>query len=247
MMRIRGSVFAVWLAVAPGVADAGYLQSSDNAGPVAGDTTTVSLTGVTAGSHLAVGCIMQSENRGIVSIADSAGSTWGQKKREPNATNGYAFEGWTTANASSGTHTLTITFDSVGQSGATCLLVEHGGVTTTPYDVDASVQTAIGDTNVTVGPTASTTQANEMVVTFAHSSNGSRPFGTPTSATATLTVQASTLSTQLAMADGTLSATAAQSANWTVTGGNSFYEAWIFTLKTGGASPPTSQFRRRVQ
>lgn len=213
-------------------AQAGFSQVFHNSGPVAGATTTVSMTGITAGCAGVLFITMKSENRTVSSVTDSAGTTWTSiVVDQSNGIYGERLATWGAGNLAAGDHTLTITFDTGGQSGSMAAALEYCGVTTSPFDVGASTQ-ASGVTGWTVGPTGTTAQADEYVVSAASSVPGSRPFTTPSGYTSQLAL----LSTQFVVVDKTVAATGTQSATWDVTGGNSGGEASIITLKAAAAS-----------
>lgn len=234
-MRVRYLITAGLLALLLPIrafAVDGFSQAFDNAGPAAGATTTVSMTSITAGCAGVLFITMKSESRSVSSVVDSAGDTWTSLVGDQsNAGNGERFATWGAGNLAAGAHTLTITFDAGSQSGSMAAALEYCGVTTSPFDVAASVQQSSGATGWTVGPTASTAQADEYVVSGASSTTASRPFTTPSG----FTRRVNLLTTQFVVADKTVAATGTQSAQWDVTGGNSLGEASIVTLKAAAA------------
>lgn len=216
----------------------GYLQSANNAGPVSGITTSVALTGVTAGSTIIIAVTMQSENRVINTLVSSLGGTITQQARESNADNGEALEVWTLLNASAGDHIFTVTFDTSGQSASWAMALEYGSVDASSFDVDDSSQ-ASSTTSVAVGPTATTSQADETVIAIGRSTSASRPFTDPSGFTNRVSLD----TTRFVAWDKTVSSTGAQSVTLDVTGGNSSFEAWMGTLKNSGGGGSAPMFR----
>jgi hypothetical protein len=215
-----------------------FVQVADNAGPISGITTTVALTGVAGGNLLVLAVKMASNSRSISTVVDSSLDVWTAINNVASNAQRIAF--WYKANATAGTHTLTITFDSAAQTAAFAVLAEYSGITTTPLDTQGTATS--GGTQVatlTVTASTGTAQANETVVSFATSETASRPLTTPTGYTQRWTGSTD----RIKLADKQVTATETSSAAWAVTGGNSYEAALIVTFKesaAGGAGPRIS-------
>lgn len=213
--------------------------------PDSGDTSTVTITGVTAGSTLLVFSKQASDSRYITAVSDDNGSGWAAARSAVG--NSFGLSSWYLENANAGTHVLTLTFDSASASAIYGCAVEDGAAASS-YDSAASGSATTGGStaaNLTITGDGATNQADTTVYSWCCSGSPSRPLSVPSGYTQRYTAN----SDQVMLASLLLSATGTQAPQWTVSGGNSTLAGVLLPIKnaTAGTVIPVfmNQYRQR--
>jgi hypothetical protein len=184
-------------------------------------TSTIALTISTVnGGSLLVLCINIIDGSGlnndtISSITDSDGNTWAKAVDSQFAAHGYYSGIWYAANVAGDTLvsvTINLNVGTGTSKQYSVRILEYSGLSTSPLDVVASLQTASG-TSFPTGTTAATAQANELAIAT-YADNQQAPAVTlPGGWTSRLNF--TTDSTDLAIVEKDTGAIATQSATFT--------------------------------
>ena len=127
---------------------------------------------VTAGSMLFIG-IIAGAGRTVASVVDTRSNTWISTGTPINSTGERKSWGYYVNNAVSGSTTVTVTFGAGEFEDSIVFLMELSGVVTTSA-LDQYVATSDGSflNTHSSGTTGTTSQANEIAITFVGSSSG---------------------------------------------------------------------------
>ncbi len=213
-----------------------YVKTHTGAHAQSGLTATVSVVSATAGNHFRLNVRYSSNNRSVVTIADTGANTWTTVGEKPTdgATNN-AQEMWYEENVTGGSYTVTITFDSASATNVECWIDEFSGAATSgSLDQHVSNGATTGASPLSTGTTAATTAANENVYTVAQSVNGAnlRPLtNPPTGYTSDESNTVNSNASQFCSAHKNVTSTGTQTASWAWTGGSSNSTAILATFK----------------
>lgn len=138
-------------------------------------TPTIAVTGVTAGSTLVISCYMQSNNRTLDSMSGGSNTYAELHARVVSAGSSRGATTWYAYNVTSGNYTITLTMSASSTYDVAC--VELGGVTSTDSKDQVPAGEGIdGGQTLSVGPTGTLTQADEIALAFGFASVSARPF-----------------------------------------------------------------------
>lgn len=195
---------------------------------------TVAVTGITAGNTLVICDYMQSNNRTLDSMSGGSNTYAQLQARVINTSSSTAMTVWYAYNVNSGNYTITATHSA--SSTYSLAVIELSGLTTTdPKDQTPAGETAEPGQTLDVGPTGTTTQANEMLVACGAASVSSRPFN----AISGWTNRVALTNPYISVWTKTVSSTGAQSVTLDTTPDNQFIIGFISTFldASAGSAP----------
>lgn len=201
----------------------GFVQTIDGNGGVAqsGVTATCALTGAASGNYVWLTIKVSSDSRSVVSVVDTALSTWSLVDDETDLSNVHVLL-YRCKSLAGAAPTVTVTFDSSAANNVYLWADEYTGLdSTAATDGNNTNETASGST-ITVSGVTNSLQPDIFYVT-AHSVNGTnaRPITTPASFTRRANLSIGANPTQRCSYDLRLTSTGSQSVIVAVTGGNS--------------------------
>ncbi len=197
---------------------------------------------VTAGSLLVI-CLTDGNLDTISSITDSKSNTWTLAISSTNATIGARMSSlWYVKNAAAGATVVTVTFGVAQFPDTAYIIREYSGMdTTAPLDVTSSADDGSGFVQThPAGTTASTSQANELVILGGGMAAGSDPVAVVGSGYGNGVQQKGfDMFTYAFLSDKSISSTGTQTGDYTTTGfvqGQGF----IATFKVAAAASSTA-------